>query len=71
MRCHGYVDLEENDFFGKPNLYYIYKKAQFVFLFPSSSNRGRMMTKNQDETPQLLVWLQAELKSSCQLISQE
>ena len=22
MRCQRYVDLEENDFFGKPNLYY-------------------------------------------------
>lgn len=34
MRCHRYVDLEENDFFGKPNLYYTNRHNSISCLLP-------------------------------------
>ena len=40
MRCHGYVDLEEKDFFGKPNLYYTNRHISFPCFLPVRIEEG-------------------------------
>ena len=43
MRCHGYVDLEEKDFFGKPNLYYTNRHISFSCFLPVRIEEGWLM----------------------------
>ena len=40
MRCHRYVDLEENDFFGKPNLYYTNRHNSISRVLPVRIEEG-------------------------------
>ena len=40
MRCHGYVDLEENRLFGKPNLYFTNRHNSISCFLPVRIEEG-------------------------------